>query len=94
MIMAIFREKKENKQETADRIRETVIKCFSEVAHVPAHTITDDTDFFEDFSTDSMDYFVLLSKIKSSFVFPIKDKLISGQTTVKGFCKKIQKAAR
>lgn len=92
--MGIFAKNNENKQETVDRIRENVIKCFSEAAHVPAHTINDDTDFFEDFATDSMDYFVLLSKIKSSFAFEIKDKLISGQTTVKGFCKKIARAAR
>jgi len=85
---------KANKQEIEERVRETVIKCFAETVHAPEHTITDDTDFFEDFSTDSMDYFVLLSKIKSSFTFSIKDKLISGQTDVKGFCKKISKVAR
>lgn len=85
---------KENKQEIYDRVRETVIKCFAEVAHAPQFSITDDTDFFEDFATDSMDYFVLLTKIKASFPFDIPDKKISGQTTVKGFCKKIAKAAR
>lgn len=85
---------KENRQEIYDRVRKTVIKCFAEVAHAPEHTITEDTDFFEDFATDSMDYFVLLTKIKSSFPFEIKDRLISGQTTVKGFCKKIARCAR
>jgi len=91
--MSIFA-KNNNKEETEERVRDTVIKCFAETVHMPEHTIKDDTDFFEDFSTDSMDYFVLLSKIKSAFAFPIKDKLISGQTTVKGFVKKISKVAR
>lgn len=81
-------------EEVQFNIKDTVARCFSKIVGVPLDAIEEDADFFEYFNMDSLDYFLLLTKIKTSFDYPINDQLIAGQRTVKGFCDEIMKLAR
>lgn len=66
-------------------IFETIQNVLSELLHVPADSITEDTNIVEDLGADSLDIAELLSTVEDEFGITIPDEDAPELTTIGKF---------